>query len=208
MGNSTTVETKSTKDGSFAQLTATDGMQLKVKQTATHGQGAIAKNNMGDDSDPVVRIAAGSKSAVTAGVARAFRQGFYGYRLASEAPLDFDNMTSQDIRSNIHAVAWNFTNGAWPTKFTVPTNSTQIIFAVPATADNNHKFIKMNNPSLGNYLFDNDGELRTPGNNLSVNGYNNAAGTGTAYKIWTINPSGPFAAAAEYNITYGSSKLQ
>lgn len=66
----------------------------------------------------------------------------------------------------------------------------------------------MNNPSLGNYMFDNDGQLRTPGNNLSVNGYNNTDGTGTAYKIWTINPPGPFAAAAEYDISYGSSKLQ
>lgn len=126
LNGSTAIQTSNSKDGSFTQLTAADGMTLKVKQTAKHGQGTRAKDNMGADSDPAVRIAADTtgKSSTTAGAAKSYRQGFYGYRLATESPLNFDSMTSQDIRSNIHATAWNFTNGEWPVKFTVPQNST------------------------------------------------------------------------------------
>ena len=117
-------------------------------------------------------------------------------------------MTSDDIRNNIHATKWNATAGEWPNKFTVPANSTQIIFAVPTSAKelNKHKFIKMSNIALGTYYFDNNGELRTPGNNLEVNGA--AAGTGMTYQIWTINPDGAFAANTEYTITYGPKKQQ
>ena len=117
-------------------------------------------------------------------------------------------MTSDDIRNNIHATTWNATAGAWPNKFTVPANSTQIIFAVPTNAKNiaSHKFIKMSNIALGTYYFDNNGELRTPGNNLKVDGA--AADTGMAYQIWTINPDGAFAANTEYTITYGATQKQ
>ena len=120
-------------------------------------------------------------------------------------------MTSDDIRNNIHATGsnkWNATAGSWPTSFTVPANSTQIIFAVPTSAKNisTHKFIKMSNIALGTYYFDNDGELRTPTNNLSVDGA--ASGTGYPYQIWTIDPEGAFDSTTVYTISYGSTKQQ
>ena len=71
----------------------------------------------------------------------------------------------------------------------------------------NHQYIKMSNVALGTYFFMNDGLLRNPTNNLSVDGA--AAGeNGMAYAVWTIDPAAPFAAAAEYNIEYGATKKQ
>jgi hypothetical protein len=63
----------------------------------------------------------------------------------------------------------------------------------------------MNNSTLGDYTFENNGLLRTVG--LSVDG----ATTGedlTEYAVWTINPSGAFAGTYTYNITYSINKLQ
>lgn len=175
--------------------------------TASYTEGAVPKNNVGGD-DPGNKIPAGTFTKSETATFTGYRKGFYGYRLASESRLDFNNMTSNDIRNNIHATVWNATTGAWPTSFTVPANSTQIIFAVPAKAEDysSHKYIKMSNIALGTYYFDNNGLLRTPANNLSVDGA--ASGTGMAYHIWTINPDGAFNADTVYTITYGSTKQQ
>ena len=202
--NSTLATAGGTASHSYTDTAAT----YTYTASASYTEGAVPKNNVGGD-DPGNKIPAGTytKNNLTA-TFTGYRKGFYGYRLASEDRLDFDKMTSDDIRNNIHATTWNATAGSWPTKFTVPANSTQIIFAVPTNAKNiaSHKFIKMSNIALGTYYFDNNGELRTPGNNLEVNGA--AAGTGMTYQIWTINPDGAFAANTEYTITYGDTKQQ
>lgn len=175
--------------------------------SANYTEGAVPKNNVGGD-DPGNKIPAGTFTKSETATFTGYRNGFYGYRLASESRLDFDKMTSDDIRKNIHATAWNATNGDWPSSFTVPANSTQIIFAVPTTAKDysSHKYIKMSNIALGTYYFYNNGLLRAPANNLSVDGA--VSGTGTAYHIWTINPEGAFNADTVYTITYGSTKQQ
>ncbi len=149
--------------------------------------------------------------------AKGYRKGFFGYRKDGEAFLDLNNMTSDDIRSGIHATTFNFgtgnsgTSSAWPSKFTVPTGATQIIFAVPAnaiTADGgSHKYIKWNNLALGDWNFDNKGELRKITTKaLMVNGAK--ADTAIEYAIWTIDSHVPFTAAADFNISYGKTSFQ
>ena len=59
---------------------------LKYKVTATHGAGVTAKDNLGSDSDPVVAIAAGSKTKETAAYSP-FRNYFYG-ATAAKPTLD------------------------------------------------------------------------------------------------------------------------
>ena len=71
-GNSASANT-----GSFPQLQVVDGINYKITATASHNQGAIAKNNIGGESSPVVRIAAGNKSA-TSGAITGYRQIFAG----------------------------------------------------------------------------------------------------------------------------------
>lgn len=204
-GSNTLATNAGTTVHSYADTAAT----YTYTASATYTEGATPKNNIGGN-DPGNKI---PSSTYTKNDLKAtftgYRKGFYGYRLASESRLNFDQMTSNDIRSNIHATVWNATTGAWPTSFTVPANSTQIIFAVPTTAKdyNSHKYIKMSNIALGTYYFDNDGLLRAPANNLSVDGYV-AGKDGIAYHIWTINPEGAFNADTVYTITYGATKQQ
>lgn len=50
---------------------------LKYKLTVTHGAGVTADDNLGDDSDPAVNIAAGTKTKET-GAYTPFRNVFYG----------------------------------------------------------------------------------------------------------------------------------
>lgn len=50
---------------------------LKYKLTVTHGAGVTADDNLGDDSDPAVSIAAGTKTKET-GAYTPFRNVFYG----------------------------------------------------------------------------------------------------------------------------------
>lgn len=203
-GSNTLATVAGTTVHSYADTAAT----YTYTATAGYTEGAVPKNNIGGD-DPDNKIPAGAytKNDLKA-TFTGYRKGFYGYRLARESRLDFDQMTSDDIRNNIHATTWNATAGNWPASFTVPADSTQIIFAVPVDAKNiaSHKYIKMSNIALGTYYFENNGELRTPANNLSVDGA--ASGTGKAYQIWTINPDGAFNADTVYTITYGSTKQQ
>lgn len=205
LGNNGTVvlPAGTTNAKSFADTAKT----YNYSATATWTDGVVPKNNIGGD-DPAKQIKSASSTKTATCTATGHRFGFYGYRLATESRLNFDAMTSKDIRNNIHATKWDATAGSWPSSFTVPANSTQIIFAVPTNAANisTHKFIKMSNIALGTYYFQNNGELRTPANNLSVDGA--AANTGHAYQIWTIDPDGAFAADTLYNIEYGSTQKQ
>ena len=50
---------------------------LHYKVTATHGAGVTAKDNLGGDSEPVVKIAAGTKEKTT-GAYTSYRNFFYG----------------------------------------------------------------------------------------------------------------------------------
>ena len=55
--------TASTASGSFAKFTVGDSTSYRITAKATYDAGAIAKDNLGDPSNPTVQIAAGSKSA-------------------------------------------------------------------------------------------------------------------------------------------------
>ena len=55
--------TASTASGSFEKFTVGDSTSYRITAKATYDAGAIAKDNLGDPSNPTVQIAAGSKSA-------------------------------------------------------------------------------------------------------------------------------------------------
>lgn len=65
---------------------------LKYRATATHGTGVTAHDNLGDDSEPAVAIAAGTKTRETAAYTP-FRNVFYG------ASTDKPEMNSAAIRA-------------------------------------------------------------------------------------------------------------
>ena len=68
--------TATAASGSFAAFTVGDSTNYKVSVTATHTEGAIPKNNLGEDA-PTKKIAAGSKSA-NSGNITGYRNSFWG----------------------------------------------------------------------------------------------------------------------------------
>lgn len=84
----------------------------------------MPKNNIGKD-DPSNRILSGSWSKTDLKATfTGHRYGFFGYRMSTEPRLDFNALSSSDIRTGIHAVKWDFTNNAWPSSFVVKGGST------------------------------------------------------------------------------------
>lgn len=118
--------TADTATGSFADVVVTDGTNYKITAKANYGEGAVAKDNLGADSSPVVKIAAGSATK-TSGAITGYRNSFYG------TVTEKAEVTSTIIRGltkSNKALA----NG---NSFTVniPVGAVRVIFAYPATLE-------------------------------------------------------------------------
>ena len=72
----TASHTATTATGSFAAFTVTDTTNYKVSVTATHTEGAIPKNNLGEEK-PTLRIPTGNKSANSSNIT-GYRNSFWG----------------------------------------------------------------------------------------------------------------------------------
>ncbi len=68
--------TSNKASGSFPSFVVTDSDNYSYTVSVTHDQGAIAYDNLGDESNPVVRIAANSTAAVTKTGLKGYRQWF------------------------------------------------------------------------------------------------------------------------------------
>lgn len=118
--------TSTVASGSFPAFTVGDGEDYWIEATATHGAGAVAKDNLGDPSNPTVQIAAGSKTKKSSSVT-GYRSFFYGVlgTSSAEAPL-----TSAIIRGLTNGGAYSASK-----TFTLNANAVstpkRIVVAVP-----------------------------------------------------------------------------
>mgnify|MGYP004647445399 CR=1 FL=1 len=117
--------TLATATGSFAELTVGDATNYKITAKATYDAGAVAKDNLGGTSDPVVQIAAGNKSA-TSGSVTGYRSFFYG------VVDNTDALTSTIIRGLTNGGAYNGSK-----TFTINATATakRIVIAVPSSSN-------------------------------------------------------------------------
>lgn len=111
---------------SYSFQMGTDGTTIKVKYsaTATHDAGAIALDSFGDESDPNVLIAAGSKSKDATATYTCFRKMFYGTR------TDNTDLDSAKIRVLSGEKAAAKANNSL--SLAVPVGAKRCIVAVPA----------------------------------------------------------------------------
>ena len=110
--------------GSFPEIQVTDGINYKLSATISYEQGAIPKDNFGDEK-PALRIPAGSKSA-TSGSITAYRNSFYGSVNDKTAPLDSAAIRALSGKSNKTNVAGNTFNAS------EAVGAMRVIIAVPA----------------------------------------------------------------------------
>ena len=172
----------STASGSFAKFTVGDDTNYRITAKATYDEGAIAKDNLGDPSDPVVRIAAGSKTA----------NGSYvtGYRAwFMYVGESLDTIDSAFIRGTTNKGATPSTQSG----VTIPAGTKRVMVAIPANGSNLTSVIDVD--GMGLDVFGNFTKM-----NVDVEGLNGYQAT--SYDVWVAeNENG--LAATHYNLVIG-----
>lgn len=107
----------------------TDGNTVAVKfeATATHGAGAVAKDNLGDDSNPVKQVAAGTKTQTSTATYSSYRKMFYGTR------VDATELDSAKIRALTGVKETAYANNSLSVN--IPTGAKRVVIAVPGSRE-------------------------------------------------------------------------
>ena len=157
---------------------------LRYKVTVTHNEGVVAKDNLGSNSNPVVKIAAGEKVAQTAAYTP-FRKFFYG---TSPDKLEINSALVRGFtHSNAAYKAQTLTVKAKP-------GDNRVLIACIATAKGVTKVI--NKSSLNADI--------TSAFTKSTVGVEGANGyKAVSYNVWTFEPKVPFEQEAILEITLG-----
>ena len=151
---------------------------LKYTVTAVYDAGAVAKDNLGGESSPVVQIAAGTKTQTTSAYTP-FRNSFYG-TLADE----FDATATATAATTIRGLSGKSgkalaAGGSFV--ISIPEGVKSCVFAYPATLRDVSSVIYkegMNSDVKDTF---NKFEVTVPG----ANGY-----TGIKYKVYVFNAAG------------------
>lgn len=175
--------TATTASGSFADVIVADDTNYKITAKANYGEGAVAKDNLGSDSSPVVKIAAGSATK-TSGVITGYRNTFYG------TVTEKAEVTSTIIRglSGKSGAAW--ANGK---SFTVniPVGAVRVIFAYPAALQDVSSVKDVNGLNA---------EIKSAFTKSSVTVAGAGADAGIAYKVYVTDFAEPVAKANSYTV--------
>ena len=159
---------------------------LQYKVTIQHNEGAVALDNLGEQSNPEVKIAAGSKSQTTSAYTP-FRNVFYGTSSLSSVPA----LDSAYIRG------LNKTNSAYKAQvltLNVPAGATQVTIACISTATGVTKII--NETALNA-----DVTSTFTKSIVSVEGSNGY--TAVNYNVWNFIPAAPYGQSAVLKVTLG-----
>lgn len=174
--------TADTATGSFADVVVTDGTNYKITAKANYGEGAVAKDNLGADSSPVVKIAAGSATK-TSGAITGYRNSFYG------TVTEKAEVTSTIIRGltkSNKALA----NGDTFT-VAIPVGAVRVIFAYPATLEDVASVKDVNGLNA---------EIKSAFTKSTVTVAGAGADTGIEYKVYVIDFADPVAKANSYTV--------
>ena len=176
--------TATTASGSFDDVVVTDSTNYRITAKANYNEGAVAFDNLGNTSNPVVKIPAGSTTK-TSDAVTGYRNTFYG------AVNDKAEITSTIIRG-----LPGKSNAAWANgkSFTisVPVGAVRVIFAYPATLRDVSSVKDVNGLNA---------EIKSAFTQSEVNvaGANSYAGIN--YKVYVINFAEPVAKANSYMVT-------
>lgn len=180
----TASHTATTASGSFDPVVVADGTNYKITATATYDAGAVANDNLGSPSSPVVQIAAGSKSA-TSNAITGYRNTFYGTKTTKGA-LDSAAIRALSGKSN---AAWS--NGkSFP--ISIPVGAVRVVFAYPATLRDVNSVKDVNGLNA---------EIKSAftKSTVAVEGANGASAID--YKVYVTDFAGPVEKANSYTVT-------
>lgn len=174
--------TAATASGSFPEVVVADNTNYKITAKATHGEGAVANDNLGSASNPTVKIAAGTKSA-TSGAITGYRNSFYG-SVTEKAEI------SSTIIRGLNKSNKALVNG---NTFTVniPVGAVRVIFAYPATLEDVASVKDVNGLNA---------EIKSAFTKSSVTVNGAGADAGIAYKVYVTDFAEPVAKANSYTV--------
>lgn len=157
---------------------------LKYKITATHGEGAVANDNLGGKSNPEIKIAAGTKNATTSAYTP-FRNFFYG---ATSTKPSLDSAYIRTLNPSNKAYA----KGDYT--ITVNPGAQRVCIACIATATGVTKVINTSalNADVTSTF------VKTQVNVEGKDGY-----TAVQYNVWTFEPAVAYEQEAVLKVTLG-----
>lgn len=175
--------TATTAEGSFTDVVVADNTNYKITAKANYGEGAVAKDNLGSDSNPVVKIAAGSATK-TSGAITGYRNTFYG-TVTEKAEVTSTIIRGLSGKSN---EAWS--NGK---SFTVniPVGAVRVIFAYPATLQDVSSVKDVNGLNA---------EIKSAFTKSAVTVAGAGADAGIEYKVYVADFAEPVANANSYTV--------
>lgn len=173
--------------GSFPSFVVTDSENYSYTVTVTHDAGTIAHDNLGDDSNPVVRIAANSAPAVT-------KTGLKGYRKwFTYVGTNTDAIDSAWIRGKATSQG-KASGAATKNNVAIAAGTKRVVVAIPKTAGKTLKSVidvdGMGLDVIGNFTL----------SEVMVEGANGA--TAVAYNVWVCENANGLA-ATKYNLVIG-----
>lgn len=175
--------TATTASGSFDDVVVADNTNYKITVKANYGEGAIAKDNLGSNSDPVVKIAAGSATKVS-GAITGYRNSFYG------SVTEKAEITSTIIRGLTKSNK-ALKNGEGFT-ITIPVGAVRVIFAYPATLRDVSSVKDVNGLNA---------EIKSAFRQSTVTVAGAGADAGIEYKVYVTDFANAVEAANSYTVT-------
>lgn len=175
--------TATTASGSFDDVVVADNTNYKITAKANYGEGAIAKDNLGANSDPVVKIAAGSATKVS-GAITGYRNSFYG---SVTEKAEITSTIIRGLTKSNKALA----NGNGFT-ITIPAGAVRVIFAYPATLRDVSSVKDVNGLNA---------EIKSAFTQSTVTVAGAGTDAGIAYKVYVTDFANAVEAANSYTVT-------
>ena len=173
--------------GSFPSFVVTDSENYSYTVTVTHDAGAIAHDNLGDESNPVVRIAANSAPAVSKTGLRGYRKWF------TYVGTNTDTIDSAWIRGKATSQG-KASSAATKNNVAIAAGTKRVVVAIPKTISKTLKSVidvdGMGLDVIGNFTL----------SEVVVEGANGA--TAVAYNVWVCENANGLA-ATKYNLVIG-----
>ena len=172
-----------TATGTFDNVTVVDGISYTITAKATYNEGAVANDNLGSPSNPVIKIAAGSASKTSSAIT-GYRNTFYG-TTTNKTALDSDTIRTLTKSGKALANGNKFT-------ITIPIGAVRVVFAYPATLRDVTSVTDTN--GLG-------AEVKSAFTMQKMVVKGAGSDAGIEYKVYTTEFAGPVETANTYNVT-------
>lgn len=172
-----------TATGTFDNVTVVDGVNYKITAKATYNEGAVANDNLGSPSNPVIKIAAGSANKVSSAIT-GYRNTFYG-TTTDKTALDSDTIRTLTKSGKALVNGNKFT-------ITIPVGAVRVVFAYPATLRDVTSVTDTN--GLG-------AEVKSAFTMQKMVVKGAGSDAGIEYKVYTTEFAGPVETANTYNVT-------